>query len=74
MGERQGTNQVKYIHGNFGRGTFTFYGGHDPDDYKHFIGDPHTDLSLTESKNSPGYRLILNNILFPAASKKKQKT
>jgi hypothetical protein len=74
MGERQGTDQVKYIHGNFGRGTFTFYGGHDPDDYKHFIGDPHTDLSLTESKNSPGYRLILNNILFPAASKKKQKT
>jgi hypothetical protein len=74
MGKRQGTDQVKYIHGNFGRGTFTFYGGHDPDDYKHFIGDPHTDLSLSESKNSPGYRLILNNILFPAASKKKQKT
>lgn len=72
MGERAGTNQVKYIHGNFGRGTFTFYGGHDPEDYRHAVGDPPTDLSLY--KNSPGYRLILNNILFPAAKKKKQKT
>jgi hypothetical protein len=72
LAERQGTDQVKYIHGNFGRGTFTFYGGHDPEDYQHAVGDPPTDLSL--HKNSPGYRLILNNILFPAAAKKKQKT
>ncbi|KAB2853291.1 MAG: asparagine synthetase B [Ignavibacterium sp.] len=72
LAERQGTNQVKYIHGNFGRGTFTFYGGHDPEDYQHVVGDPPTDLSLY--KNSPGYRLILNNVLFPAATKKKQKT
>jgi hypothetical protein len=72
LGERAGTNQVKYIHGKFGRGTFTFYGGHDPEDYQHAVGDPPTDLSL--NKNSPGYRLILNNILFPAAKKKKQKT
>lgn|SRR5690554_1247664 len=72
LAERQGTNQVKYIHGNFGRGTFTFYGGHDPEDYQHAVGDPPTDLNLY--KNSPGYRLILNNILFPAATKKKQKT
>ena len=72
LGERAGTDQVKYIHGNFGRGTFTFYGGHDPEDYTHAVGDPPTDLSL--HKNSPGYRLILNNILFPAAKKKKQKT
>lgn len=72
MGEREGADQVRYIHGNFGRGTFTFYGGHDPEDYQHAVGDPPTDLSLF--KNSPGYRLILNNILFPAATKKKQKT
>lgn len=72
LAERQGTDQVRYIHGNFGRGTFTFYGGHDPEDYQHAVGDPPTDLSLY--KNSPGYRLILNNILFPAATKKKQKT
>jgi hypothetical protein len=72
LAEREGTNQVKYIHGNFGRGTFTFYGGHDPEDYQHAVGDPPTDLNLY--KNSPGYRLILNNILFPAATKKKQKT
>ena len=72
LGERPGTEQVKYIHGNYGRGTFTFYGGHDPEDYQHAVGDNHTDLSLY--KNSPGYRLILNNILFPAAKKKKQKT
>jgi hypothetical protein len=72
LAERQGTNQVRYIHGNFGRGTFTFYGGHDPEDYQHAVGDPPTDLNLY--KNSPGYRLILNNILFPAATKKKQKT
>lgn len=72
MAERAGTDQVRYVHGNFGRGTFTFYGGHDPEDYQHAVGDPPTDLSL--HKNSPGYRLILNNILFPAAKKKKQKT
>lgn len=72
LGEKAGSNQVKYIHGNFGRGTFTFYGGHDPEDYQHAVGDPPTDLSL--HKNSPGYRLILNNILFPAAKKKEQKT
>lgn len=72
MAERPGTDQVRYIHGNFGRGTFTFYGGHDPEDYQHAVGDPPTDLNL--HKNSPGYRLILNNILFPAATKKKQKT
>lgn len=72
LAERKGTDQVKYIHGNYGRGTFTFYGGHDPEDYQHAVGDPPTELSLY--KNSPGYRLILNNILFPAATKKKQKT
>ncbi len=72
LGERAGTDQVKYIHGSYGRGTFTFYGGHDPEDYQHAVGDPPTDLSLF--KNSPGYRLILNNILFPAAKKKEQKT
>tara|TARA_Y100001970_G_scaffold97849_1_gene123065 strand:+ start:1537 stop:2787 length:1251 start_codon:yes stop_codon:yes gene_type:complete len=72
MGEDLSANQAKYIHGNVGKGTFTFLGGHDPEDYKHMVGDPHTDLSL--HKNSPGYRLILNNILFPAAKKKKRKT
>lgn len=72
LAEREGTDQVKYIHGNFGRGTFTFYAGHDPEDYRHAVGDPPTDLSLY--KNSSGYRLILNNVLFPAAKKKKQKT
>jgi len=72
LGEAEGTEQVKYLHGNFGKGTFTFYGGHDPEDYQHFVYDPQTQLSL--HKNSPGYRLILNNILFPAARKKKLKT
>lgn len=72
LAEKEGTEEVKYIHGNFGRGTFTWYGGHDPEDYTHAVGDPPTDLSL--HKNSPGYRLILNNILFPAAKKKQQKT
>jgi hypothetical protein len=72
LAEREGTDQIKYIHGNFGRGTFTFYAGHDPEDYQHAVGDPPTDLALY--KNSPGYRLILNNILFPAATKQKQKT
>ena len=72
MGEVSGTDQVKYIHGNVGRGTFTFYAGHDPEDYRHFVGDPPTQLALR--RNSPGYRLILNNILFPAARKQKRKT
>ena len=72
MGEDPASDQVKYIHGNFGKGTFTFYGGHDPEDYQHFVGDPPTDLSL--HRNSAGYRLILNNILFPAARKKDRKT
>ncbi|MFQ5585162.1 MAG: asparagine synthetase B, partial [Calditrichia bacterium] len=72
MGEVEGTNEVRYIHGNSGKGTFTFYGGHDPEDYTHAVGDPPTQLEL--HKNSPGYRLILNNILFPAARKKKLKT
>ena len=72
LGEAPGRDQVKYIHGNYGRGTFTFYGGHDPEDYTHRINDPPTDLSL--HTNSPGYRLILNNILFPAAKKKERKT
>jgi hypothetical protein len=72
LAEREGTEEVRYLHGNFGRGTFTWYGGHDPEDYQHAVGDPPTDLSL--HKNSPGYRLILNNVLFPAAKKKQQKT
>ncbi|TAL67397.1 MAG: asparagine synthetase B [Bacteroidetes bacterium] len=72
LGERDGSDEVRYIHGNVGRGTFTWYGGHDPEDYRHFVYDKETDLHLF--KNSPGYRLILNNILFPAAKKKKQKT
>ena len=72
MGEDKTTPQVKYLHGNHGQGTFTFLGGHDPEDYQHFVGDPQTDLSL--HRNSPGYRLILNNILFPAAKKKDRKT
>lgn len=72
LAEREGSEEVRYIHGNFGRGTFTWYGGHDPEDYTHAVGDPPTDLNLY--KNSPGYRLILNNVLFPAAKKKQQKT
>lgn len=72
LAESAGREQVKYLHGNYGQGTFTFYAGHDPEDYTHRVGDPPTDLSL--HKNSPGYRLILNNILFPAAEKKKRKT
>jgi hypothetical protein len=72
LGEKENANEVRYLHGNFGRGTFTYYGGHDPEDYQHQVGDPPTDLSL--HKTSPGYRLILNNILFPAAKKKQQKT
>jgi len=72
MGENKGLKEARYIHGEFGKGTWTFLGGHDPEDYQHFVYDPPTDLSL--HPNSPGYRLILNNVLFPAAKKKKQKT
>ena len=72
LAEAPGRDEVRYLHGAFGQGTFTYYAGHDPEDYQHFVGDPPTDLNL--HKNSPGYRLILNNILFPAAKKKKQKT
>lgn len=72
MGQNKALGTARYIHGEFGEGTWTFYGGHDPEDYKHFVGDPPTDLNL--HPNSPGYRLILNNILFPAAKKKKRKT
>jgi hypothetical protein len=72
MGENKAANEARYIHGEYGKGTWTFYGGHDPEDYEHKVGDPPTELAL--HPNSPGYRLILNNILFPAAKKKKQKT
>jgi hypothetical protein len=72
MGENKAQGTVKYIHGEYGLGQWTFYGGHDPEDYQHMVGDPPTDLNL--HPNSSGYRLILNNILFPAARKKKQKT
>lgn len=72
LGENKAINEVKYIHGVFGKGFWTFYGGHDPEDYQHQVGEEPTDLNL--HPNSPGYRLILNNILFPAAKKKKQKT
>jgi len=72
MGETKSANEARYIHGEYGKGTWTFLGGHDPEDYRHFIGDPKTDLNL--HPNSPGYRLILNNVLFPAAKKKKRKT
>lgn len=72
LGENKPANEVRYIHGDLGEGFWTFYGGHDPEDYRHFVGDPETDLNL--HPNSPGYRLILNNVLFPAARKKKRKT
>ncbi|KAA3438315.1 asparagine synthetase B [Rufibacter hautae] len=72
MGETKSIDEARYIHGTFGKGTWTFYGGHDPEDYQHFVEEEPTDLALYP--NSPGYRLILNNILFPAAKKKKQKT
>jgi hypothetical protein len=72
LGELKSAGEARYIHGEFGKGQWTFYGGHDPEDYQHLVGDPPTDLNLYP--NSPGYRLILNNILFPAAKKKKQKT
>lgn len=72
MGENKLLGTARYVHGELGEGTWTFYGGHDPEDYEHRVGDPPTDLAL--HPNSPGYRLILNNILFPAAKKKKRKT
>ncbi|MCW0484801.1 hypothetical protein [Gaoshiqia sediminis] len=72
MGENKAAGEARYIHGETGKGFWTFYGGHDPEDYRHLVGDPPTDLNLHPS--SPGYRLILNNVLFPAAKKKKQKT
>ena len=72
LGENKTNGEAKYIHGIKGKGFFTFYGGHDPEDYTHRVGDPKTELDLHPM--SPGYRLILNNVLFPAAKKKKQKT
>jgi hypothetical protein len=72
LGENKPAREARYIHGEKGKGFWTFYGGHDPEDYRHLVGDPPTDLSLYP--NSPGYRLILNNVLFPAAKKKKRKT
>jgi hypothetical protein len=72
MGETRSLETVKYIHGNFGQGQWTYYGGHDPEDYRHLVNDPPTDLNL--HPNSPGYRLILNNILFPASRQKERKT
>ncbi len=72
MGENKSANEARYIHGEFGKGTWTFYSGHDPEDYRHYVYDPPTELDL--HTNSPGYRLILNNVLFPAAKKKKLKT
>jgi len=72
LGDTKAENEARYIHGEFGYGTWTFYGGHDPEDYRHYVTDPDTDLSL--HPNSPGYRLILDNVLFPAAEKKKRKT
>ena len=72
LGENKINNEARYIHGIKGKGFFTFYGGHDPEDYSHRVGDPKTELELHPT--SPGYRLILNNVLFPAAKKKKQKT
>ncbi|MEM6261725.1 MAG: asparagine synthetase B [Bacteroidota bacterium] len=72
MGELKAYGEARYVHGTSGKGMWTFYGGHDPEDYRHFVGEDPTDLALHPS--SPGYRLILNNILFPAARKKKRKT
>ena len=72
LAKNEGTDLVRYIHGNFGKGTFTMFAGHDPEDYQHLVGAPKTDLNT--HPNSPGYRLILNNVLFPAAKKKKLKT
>jgi len=72
MGESKALREARYIHNEYGKGFWTWYGGHDPEDYRHFVGEAETDLTL--HPNSAGYRLILNNVLFPAAKKKKQKT
>ena len=72
MGDNRNLPTAKYIHGEMGLGQWTYYGGHDPEDYQHMVNDPPTDLNL--HPNSPGYRLILNNILFPAAKKQERKT
>jgi hypothetical protein len=72
LGDYSGQDKVKYIHGDYGEGTYTFFGGHDPEDFAHFVGEPATDLSL--HPHSPGYRLILNNVLFPAARTRQRKT
>jgi hypothetical protein len=72
LGENKSNGEARYIHGIKGKGFYTFYGGHDPEDYQHRVGDPKTEMA--RHPNSPGYRLILNNVLFPAAKKKKQKT
>ena len=72
LGQNKAFDEARYIHGTFGYGMWSWYGGHDPEDYQHFVGDPKTDLNL--HPNSPGYRLILNNVLFPAARKKERKT
>ncbi len=72
LGDNAALGEDRYIHGNYGKGFWTFYGGHDPEDYRHLVGDPPTKLDIYP--NSPGYRLILNNVLFPAAKKKEQKT
>lgn len=72
LGDNKSVGEARYIHGDLGKGTWTFYGGHDPEDFQHQVGDPPTDLNL--HPKSPGYRLILNNVLFPAAKKKPQKT
>ena len=72
LGQTLGTNRVKYMYGSYQKGFFSFYGGHDPEDYQHLVGDPPTNLAL--HKNSAGYRLILNNIFLPAAKKKRRKT
>src|SRR5690606_37477951 len=72
LGDNRSANEARYIHVTYGEGFWTWYGGHDPEDYRHFVNDPETDLNLHPT--SPGYRLILNNVLFPAAKKKKRKT
>ncbi|MGE0929738.1 asparagine synthetase B [Peijinzhouia sedimentorum] len=72
LGETKDIDEARYLHGEFGKGFWTFYGGHDPEDYQHFVGEEPTDMNLFP--NSPGYRLILNNLLFPAAKKKNLKT
>ncbi len=72
LGDTPGTNRVRYIYGKYGKGFFTFYAGHDPEDYAHYVGDPNTNLELF--RNSPGYRIILNNIFLPSARKQERKT